>query len=163
MNETAEEWIKCFPVNRRIAPDKLKKKFPALVKKYGFKALCDKTRTFAKSHEGTELKWIPHPMTWINRGGLDEEEIKEKTIENPHEHLNMYCDMISRSYVKNQRSKGNWLAKEINDGREVVDAWLKGSGLTGMQLLAKIKAIMEPMHSGTEVTSFTHWQDKLKG
>jgi len=162
--EAAEEWIKCFPVGRRIGPDKLKKKFPALVKRYGFKELCDRTRAFTESHKGTERKFIPHPMTWINRGGLDEvEEMEEENkIQDPHEKLDLFCELINKHFEKSQRAKGNWSKiVEISDGKHIIDNWLKATNMMGWDRVKKIRKIMEDMKSGTIVTSFAHWEGRL--
>jgi len=165
MNETAEEWIKCFPIGRRIGPDKLKKKFPALVKKYGFDELCTRTRAFTESHQNTERKFIPHPMTWINRGGLEEDLSTEITIENPHPKLEHFCDIINDTYQRSQVAKGNFAKiAEITDGKQIVDAWLKGLSplICGWDRCKIIHKIIEAMHPGTIVTSFTHWEARLK-
>ena len=164
MAETAEEWIKCFPIGRRIGPDKLKKKFPALVKKYGFDVLCDRTRAFTESHKGTERKFIPHPTSWINRGGLDEvDEIEEEMkIENPHDDLDSTCKMINEQFEKSQRAKGNWSKiKEISEGKHVIDDWLKITVMSGWDRYLKIQKIMATMKTGTVVTSFAHWEKRL--
>jgi len=161
---TAKEWIKCFPIGRRIGPDKLKKKFPALVKKYGFEGLCDRTKAFTESHKGTERKFIPHPMTWINRGGLDEaEEVEEENkIENPHCELDDICEGINRLYKKSQKAKGNYAPiKKICDGKHVVDNWLKTTSISGWNRYLKIQKIMAAMKAGTIVTSFSHWETRL--
>ena len=164
MNETAEEWIKCFPRGRRIGPDKLKKKFPALVKMYGFKGLCDRTKAFTESHATTERKFIPHPMTWINRGGLEEDLNTEETIENPHPDLDKFCEIINGKFQRSQKAKGNWAKiPEITEGKQVVDEWLKDiNPLLGnwdkIQITTKM---IEAMQAGTKVTSFTHWEKHL--
>ena len=164
MSETAEEWIKCFPIGRRIGPDKLKKKFPALVKKYGFGVLCERTRAFTESHKNTERKFIPHPMTWVRRGGLDEiQEIDEGIkIEDPHDELESTCKTINECFVKSQKSRGNWSKiEEISEGKHIIDNWLKTTNLTAWQRFLKIKKIMSAMKTGTIVTSFAHWEARL--
>lgn len=164
MSETAEEWIKCFPIGRRIGPDKLKKKFPALVKKYGFDVLCDKTRAFTESHKNTERKYIPHPTSWINRGGLDEvEEVgEENKIENPHDELDKVCELMNRQFKKSQQAKGNFSKiEEISEGKHVIDDWLKTTDMSGWDRYLKIQKIMAAMKSGTVVTSFAHWEARL--
>lgn len=165
MTETAEEWIKCFPIGRRIGPDNLKKKFPALVRKYGFKELCARTRAFTESHKATERKYIPHPMTWVRRGGLDEDLNAEEVIENPHPDLEHFCQVINEKLAKSQRAKGNWSeVKEITEGKHVVDTWLKGLNplLSGWDKVKIIYKIIEAMQCGTIVTSFTHWETRLR-
>lgn len=165
MVETAEDWIKCFPVGRRIGPDKLKKIFPSLVKKYGFNGLCDRTTAFTESHKGTERKFIPHPMTWLNRGGLEEDLNTEIIIENPHPDLDKFCEIINGKYQRSQRAKGNWSKiEEITEGKYVVDAWLKGLNPTlgGWDKIQIIYTIIEAMQCGTIVISFAHWETRLK-
>ncbi len=168
LDETAEEWIKCFPIGRRIGPDKLKKKFPALVKKYGFKELCDRTRAFTESHKATERKFIPYPMTWLNRGGLEEDLNTEITIENPHDKLQFWCDFINKMYINHQRKKhGNWSVKKVEEGKEIIDAWLKASTKSDYEKMKIIEVIIrgktghDGMHKGTVVTSFAHWESRL--
>lgn len=84
IEEDFQTWWKCFPINRKIKINKAKGVFPFLLKKYGLEHMVAKTKAFTQYHKDlkTEVCYIPHPMTWINDGGLDENlQEKEEAFE----------------------------------------------------------------------------------
>lgn len=69
-----EGWWWLYP--RRVGKAKAFKAWERAVKQLGdARTLMEATRRFADWHKraGTELRYIPHPTTWLNRGGWDDE------------------------------------------------------------------------------------------
>lgn len=114
------------------------------------------------AYKDTETKFIPHASTWLHRDGwLDEVEIEAK-IENPHEKLDYFCDMISGQFKRSQQAKGNYSKiEEICEGKHVIDNWLKTTIMTGWDRCKKTQKIISAMKAGTVVTSFVYWERLL--
>lgn len=66
-----EEWWKLYP--RRVGKQAAFKAWSKA--RVGKDVLLDRTRQWAEAHEraGVEQQFIPHPATWLNRGGWDDE------------------------------------------------------------------------------------------
>ncbi|MHC9884097.1 helix-turn-helix domain-containing protein [Corynebacterium diphtheriae] len=68
-----EAWYRHYP--RKVGKEKAFKAWQKATKLISEEKLTQKTILFAQHHETakTEKQFIPHPTTWLNRGGWDDE------------------------------------------------------------------------------------------
>lgn len=166
MNETAEDQFtqfwKLYP--RRIGKRAAQLKFRKACERATIFDIMKGLKEAVVRFKATDPKFIPYPATWLHQDRwLDELETVKATIEDPHDELEVYCRGINQKYKKSQQTKGNWKPiDDITDGKHVIDNWLKKSQLDGWNKWLMINKILQDMHSGTVVTSFTHWENRLK-
>lgn len=67
------DWYAAYP--RKVGREKAFQAWKKAIKLVSEDALMAKTRAFAEHHTkaGTDKQYIPHPTTWLNRGGWDDE------------------------------------------------------------------------------------------
>lgn len=149
---------------RRVGKGAAQKRFIKALGRDRFKNIMDGLAVMVEAYKSIEKRFIPHAATWLHQDRwLDELETTEITIENPHPELEKYCGGINEKYKKSQRAKGNWSKlADITSGKHVIDGWLKKSTLDGWDKWQMIGKILEAMQRGTVVTSFTHWEARLK-
>lgn len=60
---------------RHVGKVSAKRRFEGLARKTGPKRMVDGARRFAEEMRETDPRFIPHPTTWLNRGGWDDEPL----------------------------------------------------------------------------------------
>ena len=168
MNETAEDPFTQFwaVYPRRVAKAAAKRKFTKALERDSLENILEGVKNYGDHLK--ENNWLSpaHPATWLHGDRwLDELETKEETIENPHPDLDKFCEIISGKFQRSQLAKGNFLKiPDITEGKQVVDTWLKGLSprLCNWDKILIINSMIEAMHPKTVVTSFIHWENRLK-
>lgn len=66
-----EEWYDLY--HRRVGKKNAQKAYKKAMEDIDHESLVRRTKEFANAVEGKEQRFIPHPSTWLNRGGWDDD------------------------------------------------------------------------------------------
>lgn len=97
--EEFEQWYHTFP--RHVGKRKAFTAWKAAVKRVNPDTLMARTQSFAAhvKAQGTDQRFIPHPTTWLNRDGWDDE------IQQPQHRNGFLADLMDQNPQKNVASR----------------------------------------------------------
>lgn len=162
MSNTFEEFWELYP--RRVGKGAARLKFKKACQRDNARSIMDGLKRYNITCSGTEIKFIPHPATWLHQDRWQDEEVKEEEIEAPHPDLELFCQIINAKYKKSQRARGVYAKLEdITEGKRIVNDWLKSTNMSKWDRNVYLGNFISNMHTGTKVQSFMHWEARLKG
>lgn len=95
-----EAWYRAYP--RKVGKQKAFLSWKKALKLVDEAELMEKTQAFAEHHRrvGTEKAFIPHPTTWLNRGGWDDElDSRPVREQNPTPSFMAVLDEMNRTAI----------------------------------------------------------------